>query len=206
MTAIMFIASLAVHTAWIHGKGRWFTEDHGRLHQPGPLARKDAKEVCRAVLCLRHPIHLLNGGDTLEYLGGTVAGERNHAVFDRPLFDLVGIGGLQDQRLHILGHGQQFKDATASPIAGMQTFAAAPAAVDFLPGADRGIKTNSGQHLRSRLVFFLAMRADDPHQPLGEDGIDRGGDEEGFDPHIAETGYGPRGIVGVQGREDQVTG
>ena len=55
-------------------------------------------------------------------------------------------------------------------------------------------------------VGLLALRAQPAGEPLGEDAVERGADEEGLDPHLDETGDGARGVVGVQGREHEVTG
>jgi hypothetical protein len=53
-------------------------------------------------------------------------------------------------------------------------------------------------------LFGFAVWADGADEALGEDGFDRGGDEEGFDAHIDEAGEGGRGVVGVEGAEDEV--
>ena len=52
----------------------------------------------------------------------------------------------------------------------------------------------------------LADRAEFADEALGEDGADGGCDEERLDPDICETGDGGRGVVGVEGGENQVAG
>ena len=44
-----------------------------------------------------------------------------------------------------------------------------------------------------------AVGADLPDQPLRQHGLDRGGDQERRQPHVAEPGDRRRGVVGVQG-------
>ncbi len=50
------------------------------------------------------------------------------------------------------------------------------------------------------------MRAEFADEALGEDGADGGGDEEGFDADVGETGDGGGCVVGVECGEDEVTG
>ncbi|MCY1542393.1 hypothetical protein D9M68_781390 [compost metagenome] len=54
--------------------------------------------------------------------------------------------------------------------------------------------------------FFLAMATQFACQALGDDQVDRGGNVEGWDAHVAQAGQGLRGAVGVQGRQHHVTG
>jgi len=44
------------------------------------------------------------------------------------------------------------------------------------------------------------------HEALGDDHQDRGRHEVGLDAEVEHAGHGPRGVVGVQGREHQVSG
>jgi hypothetical protein len=57
-----------------------------------------------------------------------------------------------------------------------------------------------------RDVRRRARRARPAHQPLGDDERERGGDEERLDAHVDQAGHGGDGVVGVQGRQHQVTG
>jgi hypothetical protein len=55
-------------------------------------------------------------------------------------------------------------------------------------------------------VGGLAVRADAAREALGEHGLKRTGDEVGLDAHIDQADGGARGVVGMEGGEDQVTG
>jgi len=52
----------------------------------------------------------------------------------------------------------------------------------------------------------LAVRADQPHQPLREHRHQRGRDEIVFHAHVGEPGDGAGRVVGVQRGEHQVAG
>ncbi len=53
-------------------------------------------------------------------------------------------------------------------------------------------------------IRFLAFRADDPYQALGNHSDHRGGDQERLDPHLDKTRHRRRCIVRVQGAEHQM--
>ena len=55
------------------------------------------------------------------------------------------------------------------------------------------------------VVWDLALGADNSDQALGHDRDDRAGHEEGLDADIHKTGDGRGGIVGVEGRKNQVS-
>ena len=56
-----------------------------------------------------------------------------------------------------------------------------------------------------RTVGFTALRAEATNQALSQDGQDRAGDQEWLDTHVNQPREGAGCIVGVEGREDQVT-
>ncbi len=51
-----------------------------------------------------------------------------------------------------------------------------------------------------------AVRAQGPHQTLGQHTVERRGQQEGLYSHVAQTGNGTDGGIGVQGGEHQVAG
>ena len=57
-----------------------------------------------------------------------------------------------------------------------------------------------------RRVLFLAVRADDPDQPLRQHRGKGRGHHERLDPHVDQPGDRGGGVVGVQGGKDQVAG
>ena len=48
------------------------------------------------------------------------------------------------------------------------------------------------------------MGANPAHQPLRQNPLQGGGNQEGLDAHIQQSGYGAGGVVGVQRAEDLV--
>ena len=56
------------------------------------------------------------------------------------------------------------------------------------------------------VVGLLAVLADLPAQPLGEDEGQRGGDQEGRDAHVEQPRHRGRAVVGVQRGEHEVAG
>lgn len=58
---------------------------------------------------------------------------------------------------------------------------------------------------RSGGVRLSTMLAESAHETLSEDTDDSGGNEEGFDLHIDQSGEGGGGVVGVEGGKDQVS-
>ena len=57
-----------------------------------------------------------------------------------------------------------------------------------------------------RLIRRPALRAGLAHQPLRDDERQRGGDQERLGAHVEQPGDGADRVVGVQGREHEVTG
>ena len=83
----------------------------------------------------------------------------------------------------------------------------APFAVVELLGADiaaRNLKLR--QERIVRLVGSFATGADAAQKPLAQDCFEGRGDEEWLHAHVDHAGDGARGVVGVQGSEDEVAG
>ena len=57
-----------------------------------------------------------------------------------------------------------------------------------------------------RIVRALAVLAQRPRQALGDDAVQRAGDEEGLDAHLDQAGDRAGRVVGVQRGEDEVAG
>ena len=56
------------------------------------------------------------------------------------------------------------------------------------------------------MIAALARRAELAREPLRDDALERGGDEERLDPHLGQARDRRRRVVGVQRREHEVTG
>ncbi len=63
-----------------------------------------------------------------------------------------------------------------------------------------------GNQLRRRIEGFTRCRIKTADQTLGQNAVDRRGDQVAFDAHVQQTGNTRRRAVGVQRREHQVTG
>ncbi len=55
-------------------------------------------------------------------------------------------------------------------------------------------------------ICCLAFGADLAGEPLGDDGVERRGDEERLDPHVEQPVDGGRGVIGMERGEDEVPG
>ena len=55
-----------------------------------------------------------------------------------------------------------------------------------------------------RRICFPAVRADAAHQALGNNQVDRRGDQIGLKPDIQKARDGRNGIIGMQGRKNQM--
>ena len=101
---------------------------------------------------------------------------------------------------------EDFENPHPALVAVAPAFLAADRAEDGRIGHARGVERKRAHFLVGELGGSLADRAEFPHQALGEDGADGGGDEEGLHADVGETGDGGGRVVGVQGGENQVTG
>src|SRR5882724_3753447 len=81
----------------------------------------------------RHPPHLLEGGDPLGELPESRLAQGAHAVLDRLALDLGGVGGLEDEVLDPLVHGQDLEDAGAAEVAGAAALETALPLLDLDP-------------------------------------------------------------------------
>ena len=55
-------------------------------------------------------------------------------------------------------------------------------------------------------IGLLALRTQHAHQALGQHADQAGGEQEGLDTDVVQTGHGADGRIGVQGGEHEVTG
>ena len=68
------------------------------------------------------------------------------------------------------------------------------------------VSSSSASISLRRRELFAALRADPPHQPLGQDRLDRGRDQERRHAHVAQPRDRAGGVVGVQRAEHHVPG
>lgn len=73
-----------------------------------------------------------------------------------------------------------------------------------MPGRDN--KACGRELLRAVIRWLAALRAEGTHEALGNEGADRGTNQERLHAHFHQTGDATDGVVGVKGGEYQVTG
>ena len=134
---------------------------------------------------LSHGGHALAGGDILDFLGG---------------------GALVDERLDFGGDVEELEDADASFVAGVVAEFASASAVEGSSGEEFAGDAEESEFVVGGFVGLHAVFADSADESLCEDACECGGDEEGFDAHVDESCDGAGGVVGVEGREDHVSG
>ena len=118
---------------------------------------------------------------------------------------ISGLGGVVDgELLDAVAHRHHREEADPAAVAG----AVAAGAADGLVGLDVGADAEAGlvQRLLGEDRALLAVLAELARQALGDDGLDRGADQEALDAHLREAGDRARRAVGVQRREDHVAG
>ena len=121
------------------------------------------------------------------------------------LLDGLRVDVLGDQRADVVVDEHQLEDPLAPPVAGV---VAAGAALrrDRSERPFRRAQADLPLLLGAGFVGLAAILAQDAHQALGDDGDQRGTDQEGLHPHVDQSRDGARRVVGVERREDQVAG
>ena len=131
--------------------------------------------------------------------------QRDHAAADRLALELERRGAVQHEflelfrQLHDLVDRDPALEARVRAVAAARPFTGDVACLLLVIPAS----TSSSVDLRIRL---LALLADPARQTLGDDAVDRGGDQEGLDAHVEQTVDRRGRVVGVQGREHHVAG
>ena len=129
-----------------------------------------------------------------------------HAFLARGAANLAaGLLG-QNHLAHVVGQLQQLVDRRPSAEAGTR---ALDAALSFI---ERDVRPflriqSAGLQLFDGIVdLFLAELADQPHQPLRQNAIQRRNEVVGLDAHVEEAAEHVHHVVGVHGGEHQVSG
>ncbi|MPM25974.1 hypothetical protein SDC9_72475 [bioreactor metagenome] len=161
-------------------------------------------------MCISFTSPLLKGGRqnffhaclAFEYLADAGFSEAFHSVVQRFLSQDVGGGAGDDELPDGVGDGHNFKDGGPAAVSCAPAFVAPHGAEG--PGSGGHVQCFS--HFLRQFVFFLAGSAEVSHEPLGDDGEQRGRYQERLDAHVDEPYGGAGGVVGVEGREDEVPG
>jgi hypothetical protein len=142
-------------------------------------------------------------------LAEAVLAEGEHALHDGNLLDVIRRSLLDDQALDLLADDHRLVNRESSPVAGAPTRGAADGTVQRRPlpcFEILGRPPDADQLGLGRLVRIAATVAEPAGEALGNDAVECAGDEERLDAHLDETQRRGRGVVGVQGREHEVTG
>src|SRR3989344_2224775 len=159
-------------------------------------------------LLMQNPENFLNSRLSGGGFFHAVMQHRRHSLFDRQVIYLLG-GSLAQNRFANRGvHRQNLVQPDPAAETRVSAFLTAFAAVKFL-AAQKARRDNAGQTLSLRFSQgqrLPAIRTDFTNQPLTNRQIDCRGDEVRLNPQIEEPRQGGRSAVGVQGRENQMTG
>src|SRR6266566_3962660 len=146
--------------------------------------------------------HFIERRDALLDLHHAVHAERQHALRHGELAQLLRGGTLENPAPHRRRQRHHLVQTLPSLVARAGT---GVAALPLEEGSQLLVDPKGVHLFGGVLVLFMAILADTPHQPLRHDQIDGAGDVERLDAHVHHTGDGGRRVVGVQGREHQVT-
>src|SRR5262249_39731002 len=122
--------------------------------------------------------------------------EADHALLDAGGTQFVSGGAFGNQVANLVVDQEQLEDAQATVVSGVVATIAAAAVEDLLALHVLGPHVQLHQHLRRRLEFGAAVFANLAHQPLGKNALDRGGDEERLDAHVAQARDAAGRVVG----------
>ena len=132
-----------------------------------------------------------------------------HAVLPGAPGEIAG-GFAPDDEVVQLGTGfEDFKQADAAAKTGLAAAVATdrdgqvgdPVRLGLIQAEDGERVAEFGRLDRGRAG---AVFAETSHKALGDDQLDRRGDQEGLDAHVDQSRDRPRGVVGVKGGEDEV--
>src|ERR671931_481388 len=155
-------------------------------------------------LLIRDTQHLLDRRDPRLHLAPPIPSQRHPPLRHRKLTERRGIRRLQELLLHLFRDSEQLEDPRPAAVAGVPAPRAPPSPLEReLP--DRLLRQ---QRRRPGIggVPLAAFGARLPDEALREDALERGGDQVGLDLEIDEPRERGRRVVGVQCREDEMTG
>ena len=116
------------------------------------------------------------------YLGQGRLAERRHPLGHRELAD-VGLGAFaHDKVAHLLVERQDLEDPGPAAVSRPRARRASFPPVECELSLFRLPQPDPGEVEIGRFVLDAALRTDDPHQTLGHDSDQSGGDEIGWDP------------------------
>src|SRR5271154_1053607 len=153
-----------------------------------------------------HLVDFLEGGGAGADFSQAAFAQGDHAFFAGDALDFRSRTALDDHFADAVGEVQQFADGGAAMIAGAGTFEAAGAFGEDHVGPHGGIEAGFFQLRGGEFLGALAVFANDTHEALGHDAVERGNEIVGFDAHVDEAADDVGDVVGVDGGENQVAG
>ena len=136
----------------------------------------------------------------------TAAAQRNHAAFNRFLFQFHGRCPHQNQFSDFVIDLHHFIQTAASFVAGVVADSTTFALLNLHCLRFFGREAFFDQSLNGNFHGLGTVFANAPDQTLGADQVDRGCDQKGLNTHVHQSCNGFRRAVGVQGRKYKVTG
>ena len=155
---------------------------------------------------LGHPQHFFNSRASGFNLVPAVHPQGPHAFGDCLLGDGRGGRAIQNQWAKCLVQNQYFIDALAALVTQLPALFAADTMPKLRRFDVRRRETDFEQVIPLDLPFSFATLAYIPHQPLGHDRFDGGGDQKWLDAHVNQPGERARRVIGVERAEHQVPG
>src|SRR5438105_7153412 len=156
---------------------------------------------------LRHAEDLGDGGDAAQHLAPAVLHQRPHSLVHRGALDRAAVGLLHRQLADRVVDQHEFVDPATAVVAGAVARVATDRAIDHARLA-RLVRPDSdlAQLFRRGKVGLAALLSEHAHPPLRQDADERRADEVRPAAHGDEPRDGARGVVGVDGAEDEVSG
>src|SRR5690606_6845630 len=148
----------------------------------------------------------LDGGETLADLEHGILVQGLHAGAHGDAVELGDLDILVDGGGELLAVCHEFVDTDAALVAGASAGGAAlGVGLENLAAPAEGLFEDV-LFAAGGFAGDLAVFADAAQEALGADGDEGGGDVEGLNAHLSEAGDGRGGVVGVEGRDEQVAG
>src|SRR5713101_2516361 len=153
--------------------------------------------------------HFGHAGDPAQHLAPAVLHQRAHALLHGGALDAPAVDLLHRQLADGVVDHHGLVDAGAPVVSGAVAGLAPLRPVDH-PRLARLLllrrQPDLLQLLRGGQVRLAALLAEDAHQALRQHADQRRPHQVGLDAHVDEAGDGARGVVGVDGAEDEVAG
>src|SRR5215472_4921406 len=153
-----------------------------------------------------HLVDFLDCGYACTDLRQPAFAQRSHPFFPRGSLDFRSGAAVHNHFANAIGEIHQFTNGRTAVVARARALQASNAFHDGHIPPHRGIKAEFFQVLGSVLLRPLAIWANNAHQALGQDAVQRGDKVVWLNTHVHETANHVRHIVGVNSGKDEVAG